>query len=519
MRRKISLIALGAIVLLSARISNTLTIPRDWNLAEKPGTPVKTAQSASHGAPIPDVPPSDVLFQNDELLSNPTSHSLTLSLLPAEQAQIYVEYGPARGFYPLSTDTQTVMPDEPAVFTLDGAPPDADVYYRVRCRKPGSTQFGARREHRGRTLRSLHPTFSFAFAADSHVFWAWVDAECRNDDTHALYFGKTMENILAADVDFLILGGDEALTHSFTLPDCPVNGESTGTYTVATQREAELRWLVTRRYYEQVGHSVPLLFVLGNHEGEAGFADGSCNYYSETMEYSANARLKYIPNPFGQYGGGPAGNYYAFRSGDALFVILDVYRYTTTVPDTPDDWSLGEEQRSWLEGILSDSTGGDARWKFVFSHHLVGGDPLIQCYQYGRGGLKATDNGEINGTFLGEQSIVHQLMKDNGGDVFFYGHDHVFSMAEKVDSLGQGEGIYYVTGGRPGGPPNFWIQEDWFKQLYDYDGDGVEDYLTDHGFLRVTVHGMSHVNVQYIKTDPFDPDENGKIIFEQDIGM
>lgn len=460
-----------------------------------------------------DIPPSNVLFQNDELLSNPTRSSVTLSLVPAEDAEIYIEYGPSSGYYAMRTDTQTVANDEPAVFRLDGISPGSEFYYRVRCRKPSSQVFGARRERQARTLRMFHPTFSFAFMSDSHVLWAWVERECKGDDTDARYFEKTLENIRASGVDFLVVGGDEALTHSFTLRECFMNGESTGRHTVSTQREAELRYMVMRTFYETTCHSLPLVFVLGNHDGEAGFVDSSCYYYPNTMEYSINARLKYIPSPSDAYGGGPVGNYYAFTAGDALFVVLDVMRYTTVTPRSPEDWTLGEEQLLWLEQTLAVSR---KKWKFVFAHHLVGGDSHTLCYQYARGGAKATQNGETNGIFLGEQAVIHQMMKDYGADIFFYGHDHIFATAEKLDTGGNGEGIYYVAAGRgSGGVP--WAEEDWFRNLYDYTGDGLADFLTEIGFLKVTVYDTSYVNIQYIKTDPFDPQENGRILADQDI--
>lgn len=142
----------------------------------------------------------------------------------------------------------------------------------------------------------------------------------------------------------------------------------------------------------------------------------------------------------------------------------------------------------------------------------------LRCYLYGRGGIRATDNGEANGTFLGEQALIHQLMKDYDAQVFFYGHDHVFISGEKLKPDYQGEGIYYVAGGRSTGPVPNWADNNWFRRLYDYDGDREPDFYTERGFLLVTVYGKSHIDLKYIKSDYTNPSENGTVIFEQKIG-
>ena len=58
------------------------------------------------------------------------------------------------------------------------------------------------------------------------------------------------------------------------------------------------------------------------------------------------------------YGIGSPENYYAWTWGDALFVVLDVYRYQNINSDKPQnwDWSLGLKQYTWLRNTLENST-------------------------------------------------------------------------------------------------------------------------------------------------------------------
>ena len=110
-----------------------------------------------------------------------------------------------------------------------------------------------------------------------------------------------------------------------------------------------------REYLDEIHDSIPFFFVLGNHEGELGFNFGVLAQWSE------NARLLYIPNPDNNTypeGGSDKENYYAFTWGDALFIMLDPYRYTTIEPtgegNSLNDWTLGSTQLQWLEQILQD---------------------------------------------------------------------------------------------------------------------------------------------------------------------
>ena len=81
-------------------------------------------------------------------------------------------------------------------------------------------------------------------------------------------------------------------------------------------------------------------------------------------------------------------DYYAWTWGDALFIVLDPFQYTMKKPYAEDlfgegetdigdqwDWTLGKDQYDWLKQTLENS---NAKFKFVFAHHVTGGVP----YEY-----------------------------------------------------------------------------------------------------------------------------------------
>ena len=210
--------------------------------------------------------------------------------------------------------------------------------------------------------------------------------------------------------------------------------------------------------------------MIGNHEGEHGWRLAAGG--DSLPVWGTLARKLTLPNPVpdGFYSGntdssgccGYLEDYYAWQWGDALFVVLDPFRYTTARPhgvgagyrSSRDgwDWTLGEDQYEWLFETLH---GSRARWKFVFAHHMTGGVVGLRRGEgyYGRGGIDAARYSVAhNPTFEwgGEDSSgayafdrmrpgwdhgpIHQMMAREGVDIFFRGHDHVF-VYESLDSV------------------------------------------------------------------------------------
>ncbi|MEI6841549.1 MAG: metallophosphoesterase, partial [Methanomicrobiales archaeon] len=250
---------------------------------------------------------------------------------------------------------------------------------------------------------------------------------------------------------------------------------------------------------DTIGYSVPLFLVPGNHDGEAGYAlDGTGN---NIAVQSLQFRQQYFPNPEpdGFYTGnsvdeaitGLRQDYYAWEWGDALFVVLDPYWYTTTKPGGQTDgwgWTLGETQYTWLKQTLGKS---QAPYKFVFAHHLVGGDPQ------GRGGTEFASlyewgGNNPDGSYGFDQQRpgwgvpIHQLLVDNNVTAFFHGHDHFFAKQEL-------DGVIYQEVPQPA---TISSSKDSPGAEYGYTS-GV--LLGSPGHLRITVSPGSAL-VEYIRS-------------------
>jgi hypothetical protein len=274
-------------------------------------------------------------------------------------------------------------------------------------------------------------------------------------DYAAITLSTVAEN-LASNLrfDFLMNLGDVLDFHQFGFNSPPTDG----TWTRAG-------YISYRRFLGDVIGNAPHFMTIGNWDGETG-----C-FTEEEINRSREQRLLYMPGPEpGTYpeSGGSNGDYYAFTWGDAFFMVLNVMTYTPTChalsqdPGLPDDWTLGEEQLMWVEETLSSVT---AKWRFIMIHHTVGGaaaDPVNSAY--GRGGGQAA--------YVGEQAQLHALMMAHGVQIFFYGHDHVFTDMV-VD------GIHYTLPGSAGAP---WLFE---TSITGYPSG---TYFTQSGYATVDVN-------------------------------
>ena len=94
--------------------------------------------------------------------------------------------------------------------------------------------------------------------------------------------------------------------------------------------------------------------------------------------------------------------------------------------------------------------GSKAKFKFVFAHQIVGGDAE------GRGGSERVDYCEMGGKNLdgtygfdtkrpGWGKPLHQIMVENGVQIYFHGHDHLYAEQEK-------DGIIYQEVPQPSFP-------------------------------------------------------------------
>lgn len=418
-----------------------------------------------------DIP--EALAQPDisEILARPTASSVTINLLSDINTEIYWEYGMTAGFFTLRTEVSTVAQGVPEEAVIENLEAGKKYYYRAKYRSEGSSDsFLTGPEHSFQTCKPAGSTFKFAIEADPHLD--------TNSDTGA--YALTLRNIAAADPDFLIDLGDTFMSEKLPAP--------------VSQSEITSRHLLLRSYFKSICHSIPLYLVLGNHEGELGWRyDGSA---SSLPAMAANTRQLYFSNPVPDnfYSGnnnsetnvGLRQNYYAWEWGEALFVVLDPYWYSTVKSGW--GFSLGKEQYGWFKNMVSES---GARFKFVFCHNLVGGNgndmrggvEFADLFEMGGKNLDGTWGFDANRTGWGKP--LHTIMKENNVTAFFHGHDHFYGKQEK-------DGVIYQEVPQPSNRNITNLSAADYGYI-----DGV--LLPGRGYLLVTVSGQD-VKVEYIGT-------------------
>ena len=318
--------------------------------------------------------------------------------------------------------------------------------YRVLMAPPGE-DLASVATGRFTTQRVGEVAYTAALTADPHT------GSFPNGSTPIRVLDDVVRNVQRDRPDFVIaLGDNVAWATSRDYPQVDDSG-------------ARFAYTMYRRHMAPLSVSCPHFGLIGNWEGESGKVP------AENAALVANVRRQFVPNPdhltYPQ-GGSANEDYYAFDWGPALFVVLNVQSYSA--PSGPrsspmddvalmEDWTLGAAQFSWLEGVLATF---DHPFKFVCIHHPVGGNAATRFETlYGRGGPRAAS--------VGEQRLVHEMMREFGVQIFFFGHDHVF-LDEVVD------GIHYALPGSCGAPWKFGPEV-----------TGYGRYWPDSGHGRLTV--------------------------------
>ncbi|HLP83692.1 MAG TPA: YHYH protein [Phycisphaerales bacterium] len=384
------------------------------------------------------------------ILVNPGATTMTVSVISNADAPLegIIEYTVANDpskvqRFAARTDAQQLKPATPTTFTLTNLNPSTRYAYRLSTRAASTTTAAAftPRDARGfRTQAAPGTPFAFTIIADSHL-----DANV----TPAAY-ERTLANARADHPDLHIDLGD--------------------TFMVDKRREytlAQPQYAAQRYYFGLLCDTAPLLMVLGNHDGEAGYAmRGESNIAS----WSFAQRTTNFPPPridrdsiftgrtsMNAQGGA---NYYTCVWGDARFIILDPFWFTMDRPrggqrgpdadtaNTDDNWSrtLGDEQYRWLTQTLETST---SRYTFVFIHHLVGG-----LGKSARGGVESSrffewggQNADGSPGFAehrpGWQLPIHDLFVKHHVSAVFHGHDHLYVHNQR-------DGIIYQCVPQPG---------------------------------------------------------------------
>lgn len=435
------------------------------------------------------------------VLVRPTRESITASVMTTSDAEGWIEFGRHGDVHLEHTSTQPLPAGQPVNFVLGNLRADEAYVYRLRYRVRPSAAAPAERDapsaeaselYRFRTPREAGQGdaggFTFTVQADSHL-----DANA----SPAVYL-DTLTSALADKPDFHVDLGDTFMTDK--------RGRDF--------KDALPQYVAQRFYLGQVCHSAPLFMVLGNHDGEVGYASGG----PESMAaWSFAQRTKYfpapeIPNGPGMYSGrtssrdGQGANYYAFMWGDAQFIVLDPFSLTTTRPrgggggpgrdqpaadvaGTDDNWSrtLGQDQYDWLTRTLEAS---NARYRFVLIHHLVGG-----LGKANRGGVESSvffewggQNADGSPGFAahrpGWAMPIHDLLVKHHVSAVLFGHDHLYVRSER-------DGVVYQCVPQPGNAAGGTRS----APEYGYRSGVI---FASPGYLRVHV-GAEHARVEYVR--------------------
>ena len=421
----------------------------------------------------------------DVILGRPTQHSITASVLAYQDGEGYIEFGTQPGIHSNKTAVRAPRQNQPAEILIDTLQPNTQYYYQVFYRAGNSGAFTSLAERSFSTQRTPGSTFTFDIQADSHL-----DSNSSLD-----VYARALANQVADKPDFLIDLGDTFMTNKYQ------------PYTAAQKQ-----YLAQRYFFGTLAPS-PLFLVLGNHDGEGAAQGGNAN---DMPAWAAKLRTQLFPNPTPNdfYTGnttpdknvGALQDYFAWEWGDALFVVLDPYRFTPPSRGAGDNLNttLGAAQYQWLNKTLETSR---AKWKFVFIHQLVGG-----LDSNGRGGAEAAKLYEWGGNNAdgsygftakrpGWAMPIHQLLVQNKVTAVFHGHDHIFVKQEL-------DGIIYQEVPQPSAG-----RYDQTNNAKEY-GYVTGDVLGGPGHLRVTV-SASQVTVDYIRAyllqDENAQRKNGKV--------
>ena len=439
-----------------------------------------------------------ITFTGEELLGRPTDDSISIKVVPDEAILLHYDYGTSSGDYTGQTTNQSATAGDPVTTVIDGLAADMEYFYRMQYSTDAGNTWVARDELSFNTQRAEGSEFTFDITTDNHVNILLGNAST---------WTQTLNDVADDDPDFLIDLGDTFDMRSLS------EGDVSG---------AENSYMYQYQFFNIVSGSTPIFLVPGNHEQqEAWHLDGTAN---SLAVIGVNAQKKFYLNPVpdGSFYTGDEStyefisgdqlkqDYYAFEWGDALFVTISPYWYTTTKPYVSDlgggeddwtgsgdawDWSLGQEQFDWLKATLE---GSDAKYKFVFSHQMTSDASLSGQEDYGHAGANHANLVEWggyneDGTTWGwdieragwGSETVHDLLVNYGVGAFFHGHDHQYAYESR-------DGVVYQAVPAAG-----------------FDGDGFDMYTTGDGYtiqamdnpghLRVTVN-PEETCVEYIQT-------------------
>jgi hypothetical protein len=407
----------------------------------------------------------------DGILVRPEAHSATLSVLEYSAAEGYVEYGPVNAPPTHRLPVRPFTAGTPAALKLDGLPADSACVYRFYDRAAADRPFVPRLTGSFHTARASGEAFRFTLTADAHL----------DEHTSPEVYAATLADIRTEQPDFHIDLGNLFMTDKH-----------------ATRAEAARQYLAQRYYLGLIGTTVPVLLALGVHDGESSrYDDGTANCLAV---WSGRWRMACFPDPVPDefYSGnasrhpllGWLQDYYSWTWGDALFVVLDPYRYSTHSRGKGDgwDWSLGTDQYRWLAQTLA---GSQARFKFVLLHNLLAGDQAsrggVEIARFNEWGGKNSDGSDGFAAHRpGWDLPVHELLRRERVTAVFRAHDNFYARQQL-------DGILYLMVPQPS-----FAGDDRIRDLKNY-GYVSGVFRGNSGHVLVSV-GTDGVTVDYVRS-------------------
>lgn len=179
------------------------------------------------------------------LLGAPTDNSIVIKVRAGRAMEGYIAYGPGPQDLNGKSDQKTYNAGDVLETTITGLKPDLQYYYQLYYRDPGTSDYTAGIQGAFHTQRSAGQGFVFTVQADSH----------RDEQSNLNLYQRALQNVFQDKPDFHIDLGDTFMAEKLA----------------KIKSETSARYLQDRTYFEQIGFSVPLFLVNGNHEGENGW--------------------------------------------------------------------------------------------------------------------------------------------------------------------------------------------------------------------------------------------------------
>jgi hypothetical protein len=459
------------------------------------------------------------------ILGRPTAESVVVQVAAAEGSQAFAEYGHTSGDYTNRSAVVETSVDGLADIAIDGLDPDSRYFYRVSYRADSASDYRTGEEFSFHTQRPKGSAFTFGVQGDSHP-------ERTNNMYHPDLYLRTLEQVASAQPDlYFMLGDDFSISNG--MPDF-----YQGNNDRLNQRVVDAVYLNQRNFLGTMANSTALFMVNGNHEEARRHFLGTPLHDVAIFAGSARTRFFPLPAPDDFYSGNPEPvpgigllkDYYAFEWGDALFVMIDPYwsspvpvgnsggggmgasaslsedeEWTRLTRTARDRWAstMGDAQYEWFRETLMES---DARYKFVFAHHVlgVGRGGVERARDYEWGGYSPDGTWAFDERRPGWELPVHQTMVKYGVTIFFQAHDHIFVRQEL-------DGIVYQSVPNPADDT--------------YTGRNKNAYLTgdildSSGYLNVTV-SPQELQVDYIRSylpkDEVEGRRQGEVAFSYTI--